>query len=134
MGTEGSRLIPSPHPLSKPISGDGMRSGVRMAMAGQRWMEAHQDSFYAIYSFVKSMQAGGQMGRVRDRVAVFCAERGIEVGDGGNAFANAYWACISRYLVLYDRSLLYAPIEFRDSEVDGCGLMPVSWLRLEVGR
>ena len=81
-----------------------------------------------LHRFVALLQQGGCRGRVRDRVAAFCVDRGVEVGDSPYAFNNSWWAGISRYLVLHDPSLLGDPIKFRNSEIDAYGLLPVSYL------
>lgn len=99
-----------------------------MAEQTRRWMEGNREAFWKIYGFVKNMQFDGGKGRVRDRVASFCVDQSIEVGDSPYTFNNTWWAGISRYLVLYDPTLLNDPIRFRDSDIDCYGLLPVSYL------
>ncbi|MEG0990526.1 MAG: hypothetical protein RSN88_06665 [Gordonibacter sp.] len=120
--------IPSPNPRKFPIDGAKILKGREMAYMSHRWMERSEQAFFAIYHFVKQMQRDETGGRVRDRVAVFCIEHQIVVGMDEFTFGNAYWAGISRYLVLYDESLRDAPIRFNDSYIDYYGLLPVSYL------
>lgn len=123
-----AKPIASPHERGYVIDGEKLLNGQRLAKEAHSWMEKNEESFREIYGYVKRMQGRGTVGRVRDRVAAFCADRGIKVGNDEYAFGNAYWAGISRYLVLYDASLLTAPIKFNDSDIDCHGLFPVSWL------
>lgn len=57
-----------------------------------------------------------------------CSYDPYKLGDSEFTFSNTYWAGISRYMVLYDKSLLYHPIEFKDSDIDCYGILPVSYL------
>lgn len=119
--------------VPSPFCGDlrgrgGYEAGRKMAELTHRWMEANEPAFREIYGFVKRMQAEGGKGRVRDRVAAFCVDRNIEVGDSPYAFNNTWWSGISRYLVLHDPSLLENPIRFRESDIDRYGLLTVSYL------
>lgn len=120
--------IPSPFERTFPINGEKLDQGRRLALDTHKWMEHHKDAFLVIYTYVKVLQINGVKGRIRDRVARFCIDHGIKVGDDSYRFANAYWAGISRYLVLYDKSLKYDPIEAGNSAIDCWGLYPVSWL------
>lgn len=121
--------IPSPHERSVLVtSGERICNGRRLAETVHRWMEANRESFFLIYGFVKTMQSKERFGRVRDRVAAFCVDHGIEIDGDPYAFNNTFWAGISRYLVLYDNTLADAPIRFRDSDIDCYGLLPVSYL------
>lgn len=120
--------IPSPNARKLPIDGEKMRKGREMAYRVHKWMERSEPAFFAIYGFVKRMQSDETGGRVRDRVAVYCIEQQLVVGMDEYAFANGFWAGISRYLVLYDESLRDAPIKFNDSHIDYYGLLPVSYL------
>lgn len=120
--------VESPHARAYTVSGERLDSGRRIAERTAAWMEGNEDAFFAIAGYVKSMQGRG-CGRVRDRVAAFCVDRGIDVG-GGYAFDNTLWAGISRYAALFDPSLVGDPLRFRDSDVDCYGLMPVSYLEL----
>lgn len=124
-----SKPIPSPHKRSViTINGERLLNGRKLAETAHRWMEANRDSFFLIYEFVRDMQSDGRGGRVRDRVAAYCVDHGIEIGADPYAFNNNYWAGISRYLVLHDDTLADAPIKFRDSDIDCYGLLPVSYL------
>lgn len=118
----------SPHPFEGWAGDERLSSGHKMARSTQRWMEANEAGFRSIYEFVKRMQAEGGRGRVRDRVAAFCVDQSIDVGDSPYAFNNTWWAGISRYLVLHDPSLLGDPIRFRNRDIDAYGLLPVSYL------
>lgn len=121
--------IRSPHERKmKTITGERLVNGRAMARMTNTWMENHKDAFFEIYSFVKSLQAQEKVGRVRDRVAVFCMAKGIHLGYDPYKFGNAYWAGIARYLALYDPSLVGAPLKFNDSDIDCYGLLPVSYL------
>ena len=84
------------------------------------------DSTVAGFNVLVAVQGRG-CGRVRDRVAAFCVDRGIDVG-GDYAFDNTLWAGISRYAALLDPSLAGDPLRFRDSDIDCYGLLPVSYL------
>lgn len=118
-----------PSPNRGDLSGrGGYEAGRKMAELTHRWMEANELAFREIYGFVKRMQAEGGKGRVRDRVAAFCVDHSIEVGDSPYAFNNTWWAGISRYLVLHDPSLYEDPIRFRASDIDLYGLLTVSYL------
>lgn len=110
------------------MSAAHIESGREMATKVHRWMEVNEAAFRKIYGFVKEMQRTGSKGRVRDRVAAFCVDQSIEVGDEPYTFNNTWWAGISRYLVLHDPSLMEDPIRFRDSDIDCYGLLPVSYL------
>lgn len=118
----------SPHERGYVIDGVRLASGRGMAERTLRWMESNEAAFWKIYRFVKDMQACGCRGRVRDRVAAFCVDERIEVGESPYTFNNTWWAGISRYLVLHDPSLLDDPVRFRDSDIDCYGLLPVSYL------
>lgn len=120
--------IKSPHKRSFTITGERLVNGRRIAYQSWCWVEKNKDAFFTIYNYLKSLGDSGLKGRVRDRVAVYCVEHGIKVGDSEFTFSNSYWAGISRYMVLYDKSLLNNPIEFRDSDIDCYGLFPVSYL------
>lgn len=121
-------VIKSPHRRSFTITGERLVNGRRIAYQSWCWVEKNKDAFFTIYNYLKSLGETGCKGRVRDRVAVYCVEHGIQVGDSEFTFSNSYWADISRYMVLYDKSLLNNPIEFRDSDIDCYGLLPVSYL------
>lgn len=123
-----AKPIRSPHNRSYVTTGEKLSNGRKLAYLSNRWMEANEQSFRTIYAYVKGMQAKSHGGRVRDRVAAFCVDHGIEVGDGEYTFSNTYWAGIARYLVLYDKTLLDAPIRLNDSDIDCYGLLPVSYL------
>ena len=122
------KAIRSPYTTERTISAAHIESGREMATKVHRWMEANEAAFRKIYGFVKEMQRTGGRGRVRDRVAAFCVDQSIEVGDEPYTFNNTWWAGISRYLVLHDPTLLEDPIRFRDSDIDCYGLLPVSYL------
>lgn len=121
-------VIKSPHRRSFTITGERLVNGRKLAYQTWCWVEKNKDAFFAIYGYLKQLRESGYRGRVRDRVAVYCVEHGIQVGDEEYTFSNSYWAGISRYMVLYDKSLLYHPIEFKDSDIDCYGLLPVSYL------
>lgn len=121
--------IPSPHTrTSLTKTGKRINNGRRLIERTARWMEGNKSAFFAIYRYVKTMQSEENSGRVRDRVAAWCVDNLIKVGDDDFRFSNDFWAGISRYLVIYDDSLLDAPIIFRDSDIDCYGLLPVSYL------
>lgn len=122
--------IPSPHKRTFTITGERLVNGRRIAYQSWCWVERNKDAFFTIYDYLKSLGETGCKGRVRGRVAVYCVEHGIQVGDSEFTFSNSYWAGISRYMVLYDKSLLNNPIEFRDSDIDCYGLLPVSYLSM----
>lgn len=121
-------VIRSPYTPARAMDAAHIESGRKMAESTRRWMEGNEPAFRKIYRFVKDMQRYGGKGRVRDRVAAFCVDQSIEVGDAPYTFNNTWWAGISRYLVLHDPSLLNDPIRFRDSDIDCYGLLPVSYL------
>ena len=124
-------VIQSPHERTrKVITGERIANGRELALKTHTWMENHEDAFFDIYRYVKGLQGIGKAGRLRDRVAVFCMAHGIRVGNDPYSFGNAYWAGISRYMALYDRTLIGAPIQFADSDIDCYGLIPVSYLKL----
>lgn len=118
--------IRSPHERAYTVTGERLASGRRMAERTRAWMESNETAFFEIAGYVKAMQGRG-CGRVRDRVAAFCVDRGIDVG-GDYAFDNTLWAGISRYAALFDPSLAGDPLRFRDSDIDCYGLLPVSYL------
>lgn len=122
------KAIRSPYTTERTMSAAHIDSGREMATKVHRWMEGNEAAFRKIYGFVKEMQRMGGRGRVRDRVAAFCVDQSIEVGDEPYTFNNTWWAGISRYLVLHDPTLLEDPIRFRDSDIDCYGLLPVSYL------
>lgn len=122
------KAIRSPYVTERTMSAAHIESGREMATKVHRWMEVNEAAFRKIYGFVKEMQRTGSKGRVRDRVAAFCVDQSIEVGDEPYTFNNTWWAGISRYLVLHDQTLLEDPIRFRDSDIDCYGLLPVSYL------
>lgn len=121
--------IKSPRDLSRYATEETLAKGFRLACKAQRWMESNRLSFDLIYHYVKHMQSSSNSGRVRDRVAVFCVEQGIRIGDTDEyTFDNSVWAGIARYLVLKDKTLLDAPIRLKESFIDHYGLLPVSWM------
>ena len=122
-------MIESPHRL-RVVDDERRENGKKLAFDAHRWVEANEDAFKLIHHFVKH-QAG--KGRMRDRVAVFCIQHGIRVEDEPYKFANAYWAGIARYLVVYDQSLLRDKITLADSDIDAYGLPEVSWMEEERG-
>ena len=105
-----------------------IEEGLRMARDGRNWMERNQDAFSSIRGFLKKLQREGVKGRVRDRVAIWIMQNGIEVNDAPFRFANAKWAVISRYAALADPTLIGRPLQFNFSLVDVSGLLPVSYL------
>ena len=109
-------------------TGERINNGRRLIERTARWMEGNKAAFFAIYRYVKTMQSEENSGRVRDRVAAWCVDNLFKVGDDDFRFSNDFWAGISRYLVMYDESLLDAPITFRDSDIDCYGMHPVSYL------
>lgn len=122
-------LLESPHKrTSLVITGENLTSGRRLAEDAHRWLEKNQDGFYKLLHFVQGQQLKGIKGRLRDRVAVYCIENGIQAGVTGYKFANGLWAALARYMVLVDPSLLNNPIEMKDSVIDCYGLLPVSYL------
>lgn len=123
-----SGVVTSPNATKRPASAADIESGRKMAESTRRWMEGNEAAFRKIYRFVKGMQIQGGKGRVRDRVAAFCVDQSIDVGDAPYTFNNSWWAGISRYLVLHDPSLQDDPIRFRESDIDCYGLLPVSYL------
>ena len=121
--------IKSPHERNSiVITGERINNGRELAHKTHTWMANHKDTFFALYGFVKKLQSEGFKGRVRDRVAVHCMMRGIELGDDPYKFGNAYWAGVARYMALYDPSLIDAPLTFHDSDIDCYGLLPVGYL------
>lgn len=110
------------------MTGESIANGRELARKAKGWMERNQGAFFELYKFVKSLQAQEKVGRVRDRVAVYSMQRGIQLGDDPYKFGNAYWAGIARYMALYDPSLIDAPLKFNDSDIDCHGLFPVSYL------
>lgn len=125
-----TKTISSPNLDRQPINGKRLANGRTMAVKVRNWMERNRDAFIAIYRFVKQMQGTNTGGRVRDRVAVFCVEKSIKVGDEDYTFSNTFWAGISRYLVLCDPSLMDCPIKFKQSDIDCFGLYPISYLKI----
>lgn len=123
------RTIASPFTRTVPMSGERLAKGRQIATDTHRWMESHEDAFWAIYGYVKTVKGG----RVRDRVASWCVDHGIEVDGDPYTFNNTFWAGISRYLILYDPSLRDNPIKLRESAVDCFGLWPVSYLKIGEG-
>ncbi len=110
------------------ITGERLTTGRKLAEDTARWMEHNEHSFYALHRYLLQMRSNGIKGRVRDRMAAFCVDKSISVGNDPYAFDNNLWAGISRYMVLFDRSLVGSPIEFRDSAIDCYGMLPVSFL------
>lgn len=121
------RPVPSPHRRTGLVkTGSTIDKGRRMALEAQAWMEGSEDAFRAVHGFLKRLQADGRRGRIRDRVATFCADNGIKVGEHG--FRNGFWAALVRYLALYDPTLMDGVLEMNDSYIDCYGLLPVSWM------
>lgn len=114
-----------------PSSGERINKGRKLADMGKKWMEANQEGFLEIYGFVKSLQARHVCGRLHDRVALHCIKRHIQMSDKPEIkFSNDLWTSIARYLVIYDRSLMNAPVKLRRSDLDFHGLWPVSWMEV----
>ena len=106
--------IKSPHErIALVKTGDSIMAGRKMAFEAKNWMERNKEAFFEIYGFVKSLQSQEKVGRVRDRVAVFCMERGIKVVDEPYKFANAKWAGIARYF----RTKRYSPFRLKEEPV-----------------
>lgn len=124
------KTISSPNQDRYPITGERLANGRAMAVRVRNWMERNKTAFKAIYTFCKTLQLKNTGGRIRDRVAVFCVEQQIKVGDDSYTFSNTFWAGISRYLVLCDPSLQDAPIKFNRSDIDCFGLYPISYLKI----
>lgn len=121
--------VASPHTRTRLIkNGATIAKGRQMALEAQAWMEDGEDAFRAVHGFLVGLRDSEKRGRVRDRVALFCIDHGLNVGGGSRAFANAKWAAMERYLALYDPSLVGTVIEMQDSYIDCYGLLPVSWL------
>lgn len=128
------KRIQSPHARTYLKTGERIVSGMRLADEGRRWMEANEDAFFAILEYCRELRRDGVKGRARDKVATFCCENGIKVGNDGTAFANASWAVIARYIVLLDPELGEYPLTLADSNVDCVGLHPISYLPQLEGR
>ena len=117
---------PSPHKRKSVVtSGARINNGRGLASQAARWMESHEESFWKICGFCKTVKGG----RLRDRVALYCLDNGISVGPKPRAFGNDYWAGIARYIVLVDPTLEDNPIKMEDSDIDCYGLVPVSYLK-----
>lgn len=122
--------LPSPYKSDRAFDKAHFANGRVLANDARDWMERNEAAFMAIYGYVKSLQANHVNGRLRDRVSIFCMQNNIQVGDDVYTFANGIWAGIARYLVLYDPSLLYAPVKLASSDLDLFGLWRVSWMEL----
>ena len=121
------KAIASPYRAqrTKPMTRERLVKGREIATRTHTWMEKHEADFWLMVDYVRSVKGG----RVRDRVAAFCVDNGIEIDDGeDHTFNNTFWAGISRYMVLYDPALRDNPIRFRESAIDCFGLWPVSYL------
>ena len=126
------KKIDSPHAWGRvSVSDADLRDGKAIAENSARWMETHEDAFYAMLGYVKRLQASGVRGRLRDRVAVWYMAHEADFESRGYRFANADWAGICRYMALADPSLVDDPIKFADSKIDCYGLLTVSYLGLE---
>ena len=126
------RPLKSPHSRTHlTVSGERLRNGRKIAERTRAWMEGHESEVMTIYKYVKGLQFNNEKGRTRDKVAAYCVDNKIAVGGDPYAFDNTLWAGISRYLVMYDKSLDGAPLTFRDSDIDCYGILPVSYLDLE---
>lgn len=122
------RPVKSPHVRTwKNMSVDRFESGRKMAEAAQTWMESNEATFRAVVGFLKGLQRDGRRGRVRDRVAIFCIDNGLRIGGGSQAFTNATWAGIERYIALAEPGL-QEMLSMTDSDIDCYGLLPVSWM------
>ncbi len=127
MAVPAGRPVRSPHERTvMTLSGDRIAAGRRMAAEAAGWMERNRPAYEAMRRCVKRMQETGRRGRVRDRVAAFCANAGVD--DGARSLTNGRWAAVSRYMALEDPTLVGDPLEFKDSAIDCFGLLPVSWL------
>ena len=122
------KRIKSPHQRTYTMDGQSLVSGMRLAEEGMRWMESNREAFFAILDYCKQLRAEGVKGRARDKVATFCCENGIRVGNESAAFANGTWAVIARYIVLLEPELGEYPLALADSNVDCVGLYPISYL------
>lgn len=123
--------IPSPIKPTMPTSGEHINKGRRLANMGKKWMESNEDGFREIYRFVKSLQTSHSFGRLHDRVAIHCMNHHIRMSDVPEIkFSNDLWTAIARYLVIFDPSLLNAPVRLRQSDLDFFGLWPISWMEV----
>lgn len=122
------KTIPSPNDRTGTMRGYKLKNGRSLANYARDWMERNKEAFFMIYDYVKHLQFTGCKGRLRDRVAVYCVEHNLSVGDDGYTFGNSYWAGIARYLVLYDGTLLDDPVKLNESDIDYFGLWPITYL------
>lgn len=123
------RPIASPHKRNSLIkTGENINNGRKLATEVHRWMEKNRDGFFAVLKYVQSLKKQKKIGRVRDRVAVWCLNNGVQIGTSNYRFANPLWAGIARYMLLVDDSLNGHPIVCNDSDIDCFGLFPVSYL------
>lgn len=111
--------------------GSRINDGRKLADETKRWMESHEQAFWQMMRYVKTLQREGIKGRLRDRVSTYCVDNNINTSNSQYRFANELWAGISRYMVLIDPSLKYNPIEANTSCIDLFGLYPISYLELE---
>lgn len=112
-------------------NGERINKGRNLAYCALNWMESHEDAFHSILHYVRDLQTDGYKGRLHDRVAIYCLDKGIRTDSDGYKFSNDVWTGIERYLVLVDPSLKYNPVQGRSSAIDLHGLFPVSYLSLE---
>ena len=108
-----------------PWTSESCLNGQKLATEIAHWIEKHPVEFNGLFRIVKDMQKLHIKGCVRDRVRVEAMVRGIEVESDDAKFAHAYWAGISRYMVMLDPSLKGNPIEFKRSDIDNYGLVPI---------
>lgn len=114
------------------MDGTRLAQGRKLAYDTHKWMESHETAFRAILAYLRSLQERGVKGRMHDRVAIFCIDNNINTDSGAYKFSNEIWTGLERYLVLADPSLKGNPINARESAIDAYGLLPVSYLDLEV--
>jgi len=128
-------LWPSPNEKCKnPFTSESYLNGRKLIERTAEWIGKNTSDFIAIYNYVKDLQASGFRGRVRDRVIAEGMVHGLKFAEDGYTFANDLWAGIARYLVVLDPSLMGSPIEFRQSDIDGYGLVPIDFPEVKGAR
>lgn len=127
--TEQKPTIPSPLKPRVPVDGEKINLGRKLANSTRCWMEQNEPAFMEIYRFVKGLQGNCVSGRLHDRVATYCTDHHLRMSDTpGIKFSNDTWTGVARYLVIYDPTLLNAPVKLKPSAIDHVGLWRIGWM------
>lgn len=126
MNVQGT--IKSPYKRKRPVDGDRINNGRKLAEKTRVWMESHETTYRIIKKYIETSKPSMCN---RSVFKTYCQLSNIEISDNETyRFDHDLWAGIVRYISLDDPKL-QPKIRMRESDIDCFGLFPISYLNLE---